>query len=86
MRRENLFQRKAWLIKYKEKVNQNLDDFYATIPETDLTPREQYMYDMAQNQFKMLYELIDRSQEVIDKELMSLREAPETQKNADQLI
>lgn len=86
MRRDNLFQRKAWLIKYKEKVNQNLDDFYATIPETDLTPREQYMYDMAQNQFKMLYELIDRSQEVIDKELMSLREAPETQKNADQLI
>lgn len=86
MWKDNLFQKKAWFHKYKESVNQQLDDFYATIPETGLSPREQYLYDIAQNQFKMLYELIDRSQELIDTELMNLRESPEPKKNADQLI
>ncbi|MDF3000470.1 MAG: hypothetical protein K0Q48_589 [Bacillota bacterium] len=86
MRKENLFQKKAWFYKYKERVNQQLDDFYATIPDSGLSPREQYLYDTAQNQFKMLYELIDRSQDLIDTELMKIRDTPEQKKNADQLI
>jgi hypothetical protein len=86
MWKDDLFRKKAWFKKYKEEVNRQLDDFYSTIPESGLSPREQYLYDTAQNQFKMLYELIDRSQDVIDAELMNIHDAAKTKKNADTQI
>lgn len=83
MWKEDLFQKKAWLESYNNKINQQSDEFYSTIPETGLTDREQYLYDMAQNQFKMLYELVGGSKEIIDAELMNIQDAVETKKNAD---
>lgn len=83
MWREDLIQKKAWFYKFNEKINLQLDEFYSTVPDTDLNEREQYLYDLAQNQFKMLYELMDHSKEIIDTELMNLNDAIETKKSAD---
>jgi len=86
MWKDDLFRKKSWFKKYKEEINRQLDEFYSTIPESGLSPREQYLYDTAQNQFKMLYELIDRCQDVIDSELMNIHDAAKTKKNADTQI
>lgn len=83
MWRKDLFQKKIWFENFNEKINLQLDEFYSTVPDTDLNEREQYLYDMAQNQFKMLYELMDHSKEIIDTELMNVKDAMETKKNAD---
>lgn len=83
MWREDLFQKKAWFENFNEKINLQLDEFYSTVPDTDLNEREQYLYDLAQNQFKMLYDLLDHSKEIINTELMNVKDAIETKKNAD---
>ena len=83
MWREDLFRKKAWFENFTEKINLQLDEFYSTVPDTGLNDREQYLYDMAQNQFKMLYELMDHSKKIIDAELMNVKDAMETKKNAD---
>jgi len=83
MWREDLFQKKAWFETFNEKINLQLDEFYSTVPDAGLNDREQYLYDLAQNQFKMLYELMDHSKEIIDTELMNTKDAIATRKNAD---
>lgn len=86
MWKDDLFRKKAWLESYNEKINQKLDEFYATVPDSGLSDREQYLYDTAQNQFKMLYELMDQSKELVNAELMFMEDASETRKNADTQI
>ena len=83
MWRDDLLRKKAWIENFNEKINQQLDELYSTIPETGLTDREQYLYDTAQNQFKMLYELLDHSKGLIDAQLMLVADASETRQNAD---
>ena len=84
MWRDDLFQKKAWFKSFNEKINLQLDEFYSTVPDdAGLNDREQYLYDLAQNQFKMLYELMDHSKEIIDTELMNTKAAIATRKNAD---
>ena len=83
MWRDDLFQKKAWFESFNEKINQQLDEFYSTVPDTGLNEREQYLYDTAQNQFKMLYELMDHSKDLINTELTFVEDAIETKKNAD---
>jgi hypothetical protein len=80
MWKEDLFQKKAWFEQYTEVINQKLDEFYSTVPDSGLSAREQYLYDTAQNQFKMLYEVVDRSKKLIDTELMMVGDAMETKK------
>jgi hypothetical protein len=86
MWKEDLFRKKAWFDSYTEKINNQLDEFYSAVPDTGLSDREQYLYDTAQNQFKMLYELMDHSKELISAELMLLGDALETKSNADTQI
>lgn len=86
MRKEDLFQKKAWFDSFTDKVNNKLDEFYSTIPESGLSDREQYLYDMAQNQFKMLYELLDHSKDFINSELMFVQNSMETKRSADTQI
>ena len=81
MWKEDLNQKKAWFANYTEVINQKLDEFYSTVPDSGLSEREQYLYDTAQNQFKMLYEVVDRSKDLIDTELMMIGDAIETKKN-----
>lgn len=83
MWKDDLYRRKAWFEDFNEKINQELDEFYSSVPETGLTEREQYLYDTAQNQFKMLYELMDHSKDFIDSELTIAGNAIETRTNAD---
>lgn len=83
MWRDDLLRKKAWTQSFNEKINQQLDEFYSTIPDTGLTDREQYLYDMAQNQFKMLYELLDHSKSLIDAQMMFIADAGETKQNTD---
>jgi hypothetical protein len=83
MWREDLNRKKVWFDHYNEIVNQNLDEFYSTVPDTDLSEREQYLYDTAQNQFKMLYEILDHSRDFIEAELMLVGDAIETKQGAD---
>ena len=84
MWRDDLFQKKAWFESFNEKINLQLDEFYSTVPDdTGLNDREQYLYDLAQNQFKMLYELMDQSKEIVATELMNTKDALATRKNAD---
>jgi len=82
MWRDDLLRKKDWIDSFNEKINQQLDEFYSTVPDTDLNDREQYLYDMAQNQFKMLYELMDQSKALIDAQLMFAADASETKPNA----
>ena len=86
MWRDDLYRKKAWFEDFNEKINQQLDEFYSSVPETGLSDREQYLYDTAQNQFKMLYELMDHSKDFIDVELMLVGDAIETKNNADTQI
>lgn len=83
MWRDDLLRKKAWIESYNEKINQQLDEFYSTVPDAGLTDREQYLYDLAQNQFKMLYELMDHSKGLIDAQMMFVADASETKQNAD---
>lgn len=83
MRREALLQKKVWFDDFNEKINQMLDEFYAMVPDSGLSDREQYLYDTSQNQFKMLYELMDHSKDFINAELMLIGDAIETRQNAD---
>ncbi|HYE67277.1 MAG TPA: hypothetical protein VEA58_01620 [Anaerovoracaceae bacterium] len=84
MWRDDLFQKKAWFESFNEKINLQLDEFYSTVTDdTGLNDREQYLYDLVQNQFKMLYELMDHSKEIVDTELMNTKDAIATRKNAD---
>jgi hypothetical protein len=64
-------------------INQKLDDFYSTVPDTGLSEREQYLYDTAQYQFKMLYELLDHSRDFIEAEMMLVGDAIETKQSAN---
>lgn len=82
MWKEDLFQKKAWLESFNNKVNVQLDEFYSTVPDSDLTDREQYLYDLVQNQFKMLYELMGQSKAMVDGELMLVKNASATRKSA----
>ena len=59
MWKDDLNRKKAWFDNYNEVVNQKLDEFYSTVPDSGLSEREQYLYDTAQNQFKMLYEILE---------------------------
>lgn len=86
MWKEDLFQKKSWLESFNNKVNDQLDEFYSTVPDAGLGDREQYLYDMVQNQFKMLYELMDQSKAMLDSELMFVKDASATRKNADTQI
>lgn len=86
MWREDLHQKKTWFEDYTELINQKVDEFYSTVPDGDLSQREQYLYDLAQNQFKMLYELMDHTRDVIDSELRLVGDAIETKQNADTRI
>lgn len=86
MWKEDLFQKKAWLESFNNKVNHQLDEFYSTVPDSDLTDREQYLYDMVQNQFKMMYELMDQTKAMLDGELMFVKNAAATRKSADTQI
>ena len=86
MWKEDLYQKKAWLESFNNKVNHQLDEFYSTVPDSDLNDREQYLYDTAQNLFKMLYELTDHSKGIINAELMNIQDAVATRKNADTQI
>ena len=83
MWKEDLHHKKAWFDHYNEIINQKLDEFYSTVPDSGLSEREQYLYDTAQNQFKMLYELMDHSRDLIDAELMLVGDAIETKQSAD---
>jgi hypothetical protein len=83
MRKDDLYRKKAWFEDFNEKINQQLDEFYSSVPETGLSDREQYLYDTAQNQFKMLYELIDHSKDFIDTELTLAEDSIWVDKNAD---
>lgn len=86
MWKEDLFQKKAWFDNFTEKINQKLDDFYSSIPESGLSDREQYLYDTAQYQFKMLYELSDHAKDLISAELMNVQDTMETKRSADTQI
>jgi hypothetical protein len=86
MWRQDLQQKKVWFDRYTEVINQKVDEFYSTVPDSGLSEREQYLYDTAQNQFKMLYELMDQSKKVIDTELMMVGDAIETKQGADTQI
>jgi len=86
MWKEDLVRKKAWFEDYTEKINVRLDEFYSTIPESGLSDREQYLYDMAQNQFKMLYELNDHAKDLISTELMNIEDFMETRSSADTQI
>lgn len=86
MWKEDLFQKKAWLESFNNKVNLQLDEFYSTVPDSDLTEREQYLYDMVQNQFKMMYEVIGQTKAMLDGELMFVKNASATRSNADTKI
>ena len=86
MWKEDLFQKKAWFESYTDKINEKLDEFYSAIPDSGLTDREQYLYDMAQYQFKMLYELMDHSKDLINSELMFVQDTIKTKQNADTQI
>ncbi len=81
MWKEDLNQKKTWFTNYTEVINQKLDEFYSTVPDSGLSEREQYLYDTAQNQFKMLYEVVDRSKDLIDTELMMIGDAIKTKKS-----
>ncbi len=83
MWKEDLNRKKAWFDNYNEIINQNLDEFYSTVPDADLSEREQYLYDTAQNQFKMLYELLDHSRDFIEAEMMLVGDAIETKQSAN---
>ncbi len=86
MWKDDLYRKKAWFDNYTEKINQKVDEFYSTVPDSDLSDREQYLYDTAQNQFKMLYELMDHSKDFITTELMLVGDAIETKQSADTQI
>lgn len=86
MWKKDLQRKKAWFDHYTEVINQKVDEFYSTVPDSGLSEREQYLYDTAQNQFKMLYELMDHSKKVIDTELMMIGDAIETKQGADTQI
>jgi len=86
MWKEDLFKKRAWFDRYTEKVNEQLDEFYSTVPDSGLSDREQYLYDTAQNQFKMLYEILDRSKDLIEAELMLVGDAIETKQSANTQI
>lgn len=83
MWKEDLNRKKVWFDNYKETINQKLDEFYSTVPDVGLSDREQYLYDTAQNQFKMLYELVDHSRDLIEAELMLVGDAIETKQSAN---
>jgi hypothetical protein len=83
MRKDDLYRKKAWFEDFNEKINQQLDDFYSSVPENGLSDREQYLYDTAQNQFKMLYELIDHSKDFIEAELTLAEDSIWAEKNSD---
>lgn len=82
MRKDDLNRKKEWFDNYNEMINLKLDEFYSTVPDTGLSEREQYLYDTAQNQFKMLYELLDRSRDFIEAEMLLVGDAIETKQNA----
>ena len=82
MWKEDLFQKKVWFDNYTEKINQKLDEFYSSIPESGLSDREQYLYDIAQNQFKMLYELSDHAKDLVNAELMNVQDSMETKRSS----
>ena len=77
MWKKELFQKRAWFDDFNEKINQKLDELYSTVPDSGLSDREQYLYDMAQEQFKMLYELLDHSRELINVKLMPVESSAE---------
>lgn len=83
MWKDDLNRKKVWFDSYNEIINQNLDEFYSTVPDTGLSEREQYLYDTAQNQFKMLYELLDHSRDFIEAEMMLVGDAIETKQSAN---
>lgn len=85
-RKDDLYKKKALFDSYTEKINHQLDEFYSSIPESGLSDREQYLYDLVQNQFKMMYELVDHSKDLVDSELMLVGDAIETRRNADTKI
>ncbi len=82
MWKEDLQRNKIWFDRYTERINEKVDEFYSTIPDSGLSDREQYLYDTAQNQFKMLYELLDYSKKLIDAELLMVGNAIETKQEA----
>ena len=83
MWKDDLNRKKAWFDNYNEIINHMLDEFYSTVPDTGLSEREQYLYDTAQNQFKMLYELLDHSRDFIEVEMMLVGDAIETKQSAN---
>lgn len=82
MWKQDLQRQKDWFDRYTEIIHQKVDEFYSTVPDTGLSDREQYLYDIAQNQFKMLYELMDHSKKVIATELTMVGDAIETKNEA----
>jgi hypothetical protein len=83
MRKDDLKRKIAWFDNYNETINLKLDEFYSTVPDAGLSEREQYLYDTAQNQFKMLYELLDHSRDFIETEMLLVGDAIETKQTAD---
>jgi hypothetical protein len=83
MWKNDLTRKKIWFENYREEINERLDEFYSSVPDTGLTDRERYLYDTAQNQFKMLYELVDHSTAFINSELTLMEGISETRRSAD---